>query len=189
MARFHAESFRQAKNYAPIVMRQLVCGETGILKIHSVRQFDFLMRKLRFKLIRRCPKRMPPGGYQLFYQRDIIVVRLKTKGDAGGYRQNQPHASAGLTDGKGFDWQNDKAKFSKSGRIAPKVITHPDNFKNRDFQGNPQRFVLIEGSQYSEKEFQDRTDAWAKRTHFPCPLDWDDSGAAGLSLSVPVPLS
>ena len=108
----------------------------------------------------------------------MVVVRLKTKGDARGFRANQPHLSAGMTDGKGTQWQNDVAKFGACGAVEAKAMTTPENFQPIDFQGNPQRFVVITGGKYDGAGQQ----AWADRTHFPCPPGFSDAGVHELPI-------
>jgi hypothetical protein len=107
----------------------------------------------------------PPGGRQIFYRNGKVVVRVKTKGDAAGFRANQPHLSAALTDGNGLDWFNELAKFNYQGQLAAKAMTTADRFKPADHQGNSQRFVVIMGDQYDGPG----PDAWAQRTHFTFP--------------------
>jgi hypothetical protein len=87
--------------------------------------------------------------------------------------------SVAVNDGQGLDWQNDRGKLTAYGKVEAKAMTTPDNFQPVDFQGNSQRFVVIQGGQYSGPGQQ----AWADRTHFPCPPGFSDAGVDGLMVT------
>jgi len=158
--------YAETKQFGAVVMNRLVDAGSGIVRYSDLLSLDAVLRdELGFRLEQK-EAFGPPGGWQLFYRNGRIVVRVKTKGDAKGYRADQPHLSVSLNDGNGLDWQNDQAKFSAAGKIAPKVMTPAEKFQpGTDFQGNPRRFELILGGRYSGPG----PDVWAGRTHFPFP--------------------
>lgn len=105
MAEFDRDSYRDAK--AAVLMPRIVDPRTRTVRSSTLRQLDQALRQTGFRLIDRQTYG-PPGGYQLFYANGLIVVRLKTKGDLQGFRANQPHLSAAVTDGRGSKWENDR---------------------------------------------------------------------------------
>jgi len=137
----------------------------------------------KFKLV-RAEKWGPDAGktgWQLFWQKDNVLVRFKTTGENAGPRANKPHLSIGYNDARGFDWQNDMAKFTYDGKVAAKVITDPAKFKpEADFQGNPQRFVLL-----PTNFDMSAVDAWAARTHFNADPPFDLTGLDGIVARAP----
>lgn len=153
------------------IMGKVVSPETNRIKVPSIERLHATLKADGFKLV-KVEDWGPQGGKQLFYTKGNVLVRFKTLGDAKGPRANQPHLSAGYNDGKGFDWQNDMAKFGASGKVEPKVISDPAKFDPKgDFQGNPHKFVLL------LSDFQMKVaDAWANRTHFNTPASFDMSG-------------
>lgn len=153
------------------IMGKVVSPETNRIKVPSVERLHATLKAEGFKLV-KVENWGPDGGKQLFYTKGNVLVRFKTLGDAKGPRANQPHLSAGYNDGKGFDWQNDMAKFGATGKVEPKVISDPAKFDPKgDFQGNPHKFVLL------LSDFQMKVaDAWANRTHFNAPANFDMSG-------------
>jgi hypothetical protein len=152
------------------LLTKLVSSETNLIKVPSIERLHATMKAEGFKLV-KVEEWGPPGGKQLFYTKGNVLARFKTMGDAKGPRANQPHLSAGYNDGKGFDWQNDLAKFGANGKVEPKVISDPAKFDPKaDFQGNPHKFVVL------MTEFQMKVvDAWAGRTHFNTPAKFDMS--------------
>jgi hypothetical protein len=175
-------TYDAVKAAAPTLMRQLVEPHgpgTYRARAHSVRELHATLSKLGFTLIQNDIYG-PPGGRQLFYRNRLVVVRVKTRGDEKGFRANQPHMSVSLTVGGNrpdgspqLDWQDDRAKVSGQGRIAAKAFVTPDRFQPIDFQGNPQRFVMIQG----DLDTGPGPDAWAQRTHFLFPDGFDIVGA------------
>jgi hypothetical protein len=153
------------------LLTKVVSAETCQLKVSSIERMHATLKAEGFKLV-KVDEWGPPGGKQLFYRKGNVLVRFKTMGDPQGPRANQPHLSAGYNDGKGFDWQNDMAKFGATGKVEPKVISDPAKFNPKgDFQGNPHKFVVL------MSEFQMKVvDAWAGRTHFNTPAKFDMSG-------------
>ncbi len=152
------------------LLTKVVAPESNLLKVASIERLHATLKAEGFKLV-KVEAWGPPGGKQLFYTKGNVLVRFKTLGDAKGPRANQPHLSAGYNDGKGFDWQNDMAKFGATGKVEPKVMTDPAKFDPKaDFQGNPHKFVVL------LRDFQIKAvDAWAGRTHFNVPAKFDMS--------------
>lgn len=122
-----------------------------------------LTQRFGFRLIRADPYGPNEGktGWQLFWQKGNVLVRFKTTGENAGPRKGIPHLSIGFNDGKGLDWQNDLAKFTYDGKVVAKVITNPEKFNPTDFQGNPQKFVLLPTAFDMAA-----VDEWAAKTHF-----------------------
>lgn len=174
---------------APALMKQLVGPDgpgTYRALARGIRELHTTLTALGFTLILN-QEYGPPGGRQLFYRNRLLVVRAKTKGDERGFRANQPHMSVGLTVGGNkadgsprLDWQDDRAKISGQGKIATKALITADRFQPIDFQGNPQRFIMIQGG----KDTGPGPDAWAQRTHFPFPAGFDATGAERLAVQV-----
>ena len=146
------------------LMTTIIHSDLRVVKFNSLGLLEMKLQSLGFSKI-ADQSYGPPGGRQLFYKQGRVVVRIKTKGDEKGFRANQPHLSAALTDGNGLDWFNELAKFNYRGELAAKAMTTAENFKPTDFQNNPQRFVVILGGKYDGAG----PDAWAQRTHFPFP--------------------
>lgn len=162
------------------VIRGVIDPITKTVAFSSLALLDRMLRRLGFVLAQREPYG-PAGGRQLFYQSGRVVVRIKTKGDAKGFRAGQPHLSVGLTDGKGRSWSNERAKFSSRGRVAAKALVEPERFQPIDFEGQPQRFVVIRGG----LDEGPGPDAWAARTHFPFPPQFSDAGVDALQVGGP----
>jgi hypothetical protein len=181
-------TYDAVKAAAPALMRQLVEPTSDgkfRARCRSVLDLHATLNTLGFALIQSEPFG-PPGGRQLFYRNRLVVVRVKTKGDEKGYRANKPHMSVGLTVGGNkpdgspqIDWQDDRAKISGQGRLAAKALISPDRFQPIDHQGNPQRFVMIQGGAGANPA---PLDAWADRTHFPFPDGFDVTGAETLPI-------
>jgi len=152
------------KSLGKRLMAALIDPTSRIVQTGSLKQLEALLSHYGFQKASDVAYG-PPGGRQLFYKQGRIVVRVKTKGDEAGFRANQPHLSVALTDGAGFDWFNDLAKFNHQGMIAAKSMGRAEAFRPIDHQGNPQRFVVLLGGQYDGPG----ADAWAQRTHFSFP--------------------
>lgn len=58
------------------------------------------------------------------------------------------------------------------------MIGNPDNIGPRDFQGNPQKFVLIPANYEIGA-----VDAWANQVHFNAPAGFDPGGAETIANS------
>lgn len=169
--------YTDVKDRAVKLMSLLIDGSTRLVRFSSLVAVHASLNRHGFRLIQKqCFG--PVGGYQLFYASGRLLVRIKTRGDERGPRANQPHLSVSLYDGKALDWQNDQAKFNALGRVEPKAMTTPDRFQPVDFQGNPQRFMLILGGQYDGEG----ADAWANRTHFQFPACYNFGGVEQLQV-------
>lgn len=159
--------------------------ERGVVRFADLTSLDRALRALGFAPASKMAFG-PPGGWQVFYKNGIVVVRIKTKGDAQGPRTGQPHLSVGVTDGQGDKWFNDLAKFNLHGQLAAKAISSADRFKPTDHDNNPQRFVMIPGGKSEQalakagKQLGDVLDAWADRTHFPFPPGFSDQGVGAI---------
>jgi len=159
-----------ATQTAKSLMSKLVGRATKTLNARSLQEIDETLTDAGFSLI-KAEEYGPPGGYQLFWQKGNVLVRFKTLGEKTGPRANTPHLSAAFNDGRGLDWQNDLGKFNFDGKIVAKVITAADKLKPQDFQGNPQKFVLV------PQQFDIRAvDAWAAQTHFNADLKFKLDG-------------
>lgn len=157
--------------------RVLLQGRT--VRCGSMVELHTLLRREGLNVVRN-DSYGPPGGRQLFYRSGGVVVRIKTLGDEKGYRANQPHLSIGLVDEAGLDWQHERGKFTASGRLTAKSIVTPESFQVVDHDGNPQRFIVIQGGEYDGPS----PDTWAQSTHFPLPEGFDATGAEQI---IPVP--
>ena len=168
------------KDNAVKLMSLLIDANTHTVRFSSLLALHASLNRHGFRLIQKqCYG--PPGGYQLFYAGGRLLVRIKTQGDERGPRANQPHLSVSLYDGRALDWQNDQAKFNARGRVEPKAMTTPDRFQEIDFQGNPQRFMLILGGKYDGPG----ADAWANRTHFQFPASFNFGGVEQIQVQQP----
>lgn len=157
-----ASALTIAKQTVNRVLPFLVSRDRTV-KPPSLKDMDAWLVQFGFRLVRAEPFGKDKGntGWQLFWQNGNVLVRFKTTGDERGPREGVPHLSIGFNDAKGFDWQNDMAKFTYEGKVVAKVITDPAKFNPTDFQGNSQRFVLL------PTNFDiGAVDAWAARTHF-----------------------
>jgi hypothetical protein len=169
--------YSEVKASAARLMALLIDADTHLVRFPSLIALHASLNRHGFHLIQKQAYG-PAGGYQLFYARGRLLVRLKTRGDENGPRANQPHLSVSLYDGKALDWQNDQAKFNARGGVEPKAMTTPDRFNEIDFQGNPQRFMLILGGKYDGPG----ADAWANRTHFQFPTSCNFGGVEDLQV-------
>src|SRR4051812_15217759 len=70
----------------------------GRVRFNDLASLDRALRALGFAPAGKAAFG-PPGGWQVFYRNGVVVVRVKTKGDAQGPRAGQPHLSVGVTDG------------------------------------------------------------------------------------------
>jgi len=149
-----------------------------------VGQIDASLTRFRFQLIRAEPFGPEAGktGWQLFWQKGNVLLRFKTTGDNAGPRQGQPHLSIGYNDGLGLQWQNDLAKFTSDGDVVAKVITDPAKFNPTDFQGNPQKFVLLP-TNFDISAVND----WAAKTHFNADRGFSLTGLEAILKRAGVP--
>ncbi len=162
------------------IMPKLVNAGSGKLSATSIKHLHTTLISAGFKLV-KVDDWGPPGGKQLFYQMGNVLIRFKTLGDEKGPRANQPHLSAAFNDGRGFDWQNDMAKFTATGKVEPKVISDPAKFNPAaDFQGNPHKFVVLP-TQFN----MGQVDAWAGRTHFNALAGFDMRGLPEILKTAP----
>jgi hypothetical protein len=155
-------AMQSAIETAKAILPYLVSRIDRQVSPRDLADLDGWLKDFGFYLIRAEPYGPDQGvtGWQLFWQKGNVLVRFKTTGENGGPRQGIPHLSPGYNDGRGLDWQNDLAKFTWNGRIVAKCITDPAKFKATDFQGNPQKFVLL------PTNFDiSAVDAWAAQTH------------------------
>ena len=164
--------YTEVKEKAVKLMNLIVDADTRLVRFASLLALHDSLNRHGFRLIQK-QSYGPAGGYQIFYASGRLLVRIKTRGDEKGPRANQPHLSVSLYDGRALDWQNDQAKINARGRVEPKAMTTAERFQPIDFQGNPQRFVLILGGQYDGAG----ADPWANRTHFQFPPAFDFNGA------------
>jgi hypothetical protein len=167
--------YLEVKENAAKLMALLIDTDTHLVRFSSLLELHASLNRHGFRLIQKQAYG-PAGGCQLFYSSGRLLVRLKTRGDERGPRASQPHLSVSLYDGKALDWQNDQAKFNARGGVEPKAMTTADRFQEIDFQGNPQRFMLILGEQYDGPG----ADAWANRTHFQFPASYNFGGVEQL---------
>jgi hypothetical protein len=169
--------YTTVKENAVKLMTLLIDPDTQLVRFSSLFALHGSLNRHGFRLIQN-QEFGPSGGRQLFYASHRLLVRIKTQGDSKGPRANQPHLSVSLYDGVAPDWQNDQAKFNAQGRPEPKAMVSADRFQPVDFQGNPQRFVVIMGGQYDGAG----ADAWANRTHFQFPSGFQFGGAETLQV-------
>ncbi|HBY60963.1 MAG TPA: hypothetical protein DEH78_14165 [Solibacterales bacterium] len=157
-----------AKELGRLLVQRIIDG-AGRVRMGTLADLQHALAELGFAKVNESE--WNPPGRQIFYQSGHVVVRVKTKGDKPSPRnfprENRAHLSVSLTDGKGLEWMNDLGKFNAAGRLAPKAITPVDRFQPTDFQGNPQKFVLLMGGKYTGIH----PDAWADSTHFFFPVD------------------
>jgi hypothetical protein len=161
---------QNALRVAKGILPKVVSASTNTMTVKSVQQLHGTLTNDGFRLVKAEPYG-PQGGYQLFYQKGNVVVRFKTAGDSGGPRAGQAHMSAGYNDGRGLDWHNDLGKFTANGKVEAKVVADPARFSPTDFQGNPQKMVLLPAN-YRTGD----VDAWAGRTHFSAPNGFSLTG-------------
>jgi hypothetical protein len=123
-----------------------------------------------FKLIKRESFKSPIAGWQLFYLRGRVLVRVKTRGaerDKDAHRRGAPHLTISLISGQHDDkgaidtsWDAELGKFHLSGGLVNKSPA--------------MRNVPVANS---------RNDEWADETHFDFPnLDFNDQDVMRLSL-------
>jgi hypothetical protein len=176
------DSLDACRQAGPALMATLVDRTSQLARFTVLETLKEVLEDLGFRVVLN-QEFGPPGGRQIFFQRGLVVVRVKTRGDKAGPRANKGHLSAGITDGKGLDWTNDLAKYNAEGKFAAKAFTSAEKFKPIDFQGNPQRFVMIQGGANNTTPEEDEKlfDAWANRVHFNFPEPFNDAGAADLA--------
>lgn len=165
------DSLDDVRSGGPDLVRAIVNSNTGMAR-HS--QLSELLQVLagRGFQYHRAEQFGPAGGRQIFYKNGLVTVRIKTKGDARGPREDVPHMSIGVTNGQGDRWSDDRAKLNVFGKLAPKSLTLASRFNPVDHDGEPQRFVVIQGGQSDQSEAC--MDEWANRTHFNFPAGFRD---------------
>jgi hypothetical protein len=173
-------TLQAAKAVARPLLARLVNPNSRLMTCRSLAELHDAFVREGFELVRVEPYG-PRGGWQIFWRRGNVLARFKTRGETGGPRANQPHLSIAYNDGNGFQWQNDLGKFTYDGRVACKAQSDPSPnarrpFSPTDFQGNPQRFILLP-TNYSEAA----VDAWAARTHFNAPAGFDLNGVGNMA--------
>jgi hypothetical protein len=195
---------REALQVARNVLRVVLDPETHKPKFTSLRRFHDALKGEDFQLADR-QEYGPPGGYQLIYQgRQGVIVKVKTKGYAGGRRRGQPTMSVELTDGvlrtDIFDgekqtrtgWDNTWGKIDADGRLIPKDIIAFKDRVTADATGKGRvekqrgdglapprpisRFEVLEGGLAEPVD----KDAFADRGHLDFPSDFDDMGVESL---------
>jgi len=163
------------------VMPNLVDASSK-LKAMSIRELDTALRKTGFSLF-QAQEYGPDGGYQLFYQNGRVVARVKTMGEKfkDSPRFETPHASFSLTDGSAMRWENDIAKFTREGGIAPKNIVSLDDWDAKAMAQSQN--VGMRNHWYVVKDGHTKTlgDAWANSTHFNAPKGFGLEGADDLA--------
>lgn len=161
------ETYAEAKQAGPRILTALV-NPANCQVLFS--NFDDLQRELEALGFSKVGDELwgPSGGRQLFFKNGIVMARVKTKGDKAGPRGGIPHMSISITDGKGDQWANDLAKFNVLGHVAAKAFTSADRFKPTDHDGNPQRFIMIQGGAARSQD-DSVFDDWGTRTHFTIP--------------------
>jgi hypothetical protein len=165
---------QSAIKVAKSLLPKVVNPSTGMIRMSSIKELHRALLAEGFKLI-KAESYGPSNGRQLFYRNGNVLVRVKTTGDAAGPRAGKAHMSVGYNDGRGLDWQNDLGKFTANGKVEAKVITDPARFQPADFQGNPQKFVLL------PTRFEiTQVDAWAGRTHFNAPDGFNLTGVEAI---------
>lgn len=164
-----------AMRTAKTVLPRLVDPVTNMMKVSTLAEVARILREEGFTLIKAEPYG-PPGGYQFFWSKGNVLARFKTLGESRGPRASRPHLSLGFNDGRGLDFVNDIGKFNANGKILAKVVSNPETFQTRDFQGNPQKFVLL------PTNFEvAAVDAWANQVHWNAPAGFNAAGAAELA--------
>jgi hypothetical protein len=166
---------QNAIGVARSILSKLVNPKSSAMTARNVKEMHENLIADGFRLI-QAEAYGPEGGFQLFYQKGNVLVRFKSLGDAKGPRANQAHMSVGYNDGRGLAWQNDLAKFTATGKVEAKVISDAAKYNPVDFQGNPQKFVLL-----PSKFDMAAVDAWAARTHFNAPPGFGLDGIKGIA--------
>ncbi|MDX2269137.1 MAG: hypothetical protein NW208_13595 [Bryobacter sp.] len=170
------------------VMPKLVSPKTKMVVFENFPKLHECLVNEGFKLTEAKPWG-PPGGQQLFYERNNICVRVKTLGDAGGPRANTPHLSMGVNDGLGTAWVNDLAKVAADGKLTFKLDIPHDKFSPFERITDPnnptlQRFVGIIKEADAQGGSQ-KMDAWGKICHFNLPGNFQWTGLDAVLKSVP----
>ena len=151
----------RSRTVAQSVLRRLV-DANGRVRADSLQQVhSTLTGGLHFKLVDKNQFAVLAGGYQLFYLRDEVLVRIKTKGTS---RRPVSHMTISLVSG-GLGWDHERAKMGLSGRWCGKILS-------RSTGERVSPWSVIQDSLSDAEQ-----DAWANRTHFDFPTHFDDSGA------------
>jgi hypothetical protein len=161
------ESYAEAKQAGPHILKALVNSANCQVLFSNFDDLERTLQGLGFANVGSEPWG-PTGGQQVFFKNGILMARIKTKGDKAGPRGGIPHMSISITDGKGDKWFNDLAKFNALGHVAAKAFTSADRLKLVDHDGNPQRFVMIQGG-LARNQLESVFDDWGTRTHFTIP--------------------
>jgi len=106
-----------------------------------------------------------PGGYQLFYGKYHVLVRIKT---VGTQKRPRPHLTVSLTLG-GPGWEQERAKYNSRGRPSPALLS-------KDPIGKMPGLARLNSDLTDAQQ-----DRWANDCHFDFPEGFDDSAAPFLT--------
>lgn len=144
---------------------RLVSGGTALgsslLDVHHR-----IIGELGFRFVRKTSEGTLPGGFQLFYLKDNVLVRIKTAGTA---IRPRPHMTISLVN-DALDWDAERAKFSDDGNLTAKTLVGAGSGSS-----TPMRLI-----QCNPPLTRDVQDTWAGRSHFDFAPGFDDSAAGVL---------
>ncbi len=126
---------------------------------------DALTQTLGFQFTAKNQDFVLPGGYQLFYLRGNVLVRIKT---VGTQRRSRPHMTISLTLRGEQGWESERAKYTSRGTVsAALLVSNPIPKMPALARINPNAAAM--------------GDEWADDCHFDFPQPFDDSAASLLT--------
>ena len=159
-------TLERSKEVAQSVLGRLV-DRSGIVQSRSIMHVhEVLTRELGLPLVDKNTFGVLPGGFQLFYALDGVLVRVKTTGTE---RRRKPHMTISLSE-RGSGWDDESAKFNLHGGLTPKLLAEGPG------PGRVSRMSVFQTGLTGAQQ-----DTWANRCHFDFPDGFSDAGAAGLT--------
>jgi hypothetical protein len=153
----------ESTEIARTVLKRLV-DQCGVVQARALEEAHrVLTRELGFALKEKSDQFVRPGGFQFFYVKPNVLVRIKTKGTS---QRPRPHMTISLFCG-GLAWDQEQAKMNVRGNWDAKLLT--------DKTDKLSPFIVLAPSLPAGAQ-----DNWANRTHFDFSPGFDDSAAAQL---------
>ena len=120
---------------------------------------------------------LPPGGRQVIWMKDRIIVKLKTRGTKCGPRTGKPHASFSyMKANRAIEWKDELAKFDYRGKLVFKSKVTVAQAQDK-IDKNPNHEFSWPTCIDTQRN-EDDMDDWANSCHFGFYNDhFDDTGA------------
>jgi len=165
----------RAKRTGQSLVVRLLRGRT--ISITNFKDFSGTITKMGY----RCMKNetgpwLPPGGRQVIWMKDRVIVKLKTRGTKCGPRTGKPHASFSYMKANGaIEWKDELAKFDYRGKLVFKSMVTVAQAQEKLRDPNVEfSWPTCIDTQRNEDDMND----WANNCHFGFYNDhFDDTEA------------